>query len=107
MVAIACGLARAQDTGSPQLETNETYVENVMRRSRLVITDPMAVFDFVLQSLPNQVKVYPTENYYYFNFVFNGTPYAGNIRLRRMQAISDSTPVIATRGKSSSATTQL
>ena len=80
MVAVACGLARAQDTGSPQLETNETYVENVVRRSRLVITDPLAVFDFVLQSLPDRVKVYPTENYYYFNFVFNGTPYVGNIR---------------------------
>ena len=80
MVAVACGLAHAQDTGSPQLETNESYVENVVRRSRLVITDPMAVFDFVLQSLPDRVKVYPTENYYYFNFVFNGTPYAGNIR---------------------------
>ncbi len=80
MIAAGCGLAHAQDTGSPQLETNEAYVENVVRRSRLVITDPMAVFDLVLQSLPDRVKVYPTENYYYFNFVFNGTPYAGNIK---------------------------
>jgi hypothetical protein len=26
------------------------------------------------------VKVYPTENYYYFKFTHNGTPYAGNLR---------------------------
>jgi len=27
------------------------------------------------------VKVYPTENYYYFTFIHGGTPYAGNIRI--------------------------
>jgi hypothetical protein len=41
----------------------------------------MAVFAFVLGSLPERVKVYPTENYYYFTFIHGGTPYAGNIRL--------------------------
>ena len=41
----------------------------------------MAVFAFVLGSLPERVKVLPTENYYYFRFVHNGVPYAGNIRL--------------------------
>jgi hypothetical protein len=35
----------------------------------------------VLGSLPDRVKVYPTENYYYFTFIHAGTPYAGNIRL--------------------------
>jgi len=34
-----------------------------------------------LNSLPDQVKVYPTENYYYFTFVYDGAPYAGNIRI--------------------------
>jgi hypothetical protein len=45
------------------------------------ISDPLAVFAFVLQSLPDHVKVYPTENYYYFRFTHNGRPYAGSIRL--------------------------
>ncbi len=40
----------------------------------------MAVFAFVLNSLPDRVKVYPTENYYYFSFTYAGVPYAGNIR---------------------------
>src|SRR5258708_10103484 len=41
----------------------------------------MAVFGFVLNSLPDRVKVYPTENYYYFTFMHGGAPYAGNIRI--------------------------
>ena len=36
---------------------------------------------FVLGTLPDSVKVYPTENYYYFYFYHNSTRYAGNIRL--------------------------
>ena len=65
----------------PRLDTNEAYVGQVTRTSTLAIADPLAVFDFVLSSLPERVKVYPTENYYYFRFIHNGTPYAGNIRL--------------------------
>src|SRR5947208_16891194 len=41
----------------------------------------MAVFGFVMSKLPEHVKVYPTENYYYFGFMHNGIRYAGNIRL--------------------------
>jgi hypothetical protein len=41
----------------------------------------MAVFAFVLNSLPDRVKVYPTENYYYFHFTHSGVRYAGNIRI--------------------------
>ena len=41
----------------------------------------MAVFGFVMARLPERVKVYPTENYYYFGFTHNGIRYAGNIRL--------------------------
>lgn len=43
----------------------------------------MAVFALVLNSLPDRVKVYPTENYYYFRFIHAGTPYAGNLRFDR------------------------
>lgn len=65
----------------PRLYTNESMVEDVTRKSTLAIGDPMAVFAFVLGSLPERVTVYPTENYYYFWFYHNGTRYAGNIRL--------------------------
>src|SRR5262245_4743908 len=66
----------------PRLDTNEAYLDEVLRRpTTLQATDPLAVFAFVLSSLPDRVKVYPTENYYYFRFMLNGTPYAGSIRL--------------------------
>src|SRR5258707_7273 len=73
--------ARPQSAESPRLPTNQDYVEEATQVSAFAINDPMAVFAFVLGSLPDRVKVYPTENYFYFRFILNGTPYAGNIRL--------------------------
>ena len=73
------GPARAQEP--PQLQTNQSYVEDVTRATTLNVDDPMAVFGFVMSRLPERMKVYPTENYYYFGFTHNGIRYAGNIRL--------------------------
>lgn len=73
--------AAAQGAGPPPLQTNEAYVNDVMRKSTLAIDDPMAVFAYVLGSLPDRVKVYPTENHYYFSFDLNGVRYAGNIKI--------------------------
>lgn len=64
-----------------QLHTNEAYVEEVGRASTLAIGDPLAVFAAVFASLPERVKVYPTENYYYVAFTHAGVRYAGNLRL--------------------------
>ena len=75
-VATGC---RASDR--PRLTTNETYVEETTRPTALELSDPLSVLAFVLESLADHVKVYPTENYYYFRFTHNGTPYAGSIRL--------------------------
>jgi hypothetical protein len=75
------GTEVAQSSELPRLETNQAYVEEVTRTTTLSINDPIAVFAFVLNSLPDRVKVYPTENYYYFSFIHNGKRYAGNIRL--------------------------
>ena len=80
-LAISADAVSAQAPDRPRLGTNETYVEDATRTTSLAIADPMAVFAFVLESLPDRVKVYPTENYYYFWFIHNGTRYAGNIRL--------------------------
>lgn len=73
--------AAAQSGDPPKLNTHQSYMEDVLRPATLDVKDPMAVFAFVLDSLPDRVKVYPTENYYYFTFNLNGSPYAGNIRL--------------------------
>jgi len=76
---VIAGYALAQNL--PRLQTNEAYVESVTRETALAVEDPMAVFGFVFGSLPDRVKVYPTENYYYFTFSHNGVGYAGNIRI--------------------------
>ena len=76
--AMAAGAA-AQEP--PPLMTNQAYVESVIAKSSLAVDDPMAVFAYVLGSLPDRVKVYPTENHYYFSFLLNGVSYAGNIKL--------------------------
>lgn len=65
----------------PRLYTNEQMIEDVTKKSALAIDDPIAVFIFVLNSLPERVTIYPTENYYYFWFYHNGNRYAGNIRI--------------------------
>jgi hypothetical protein len=79
VVSTVCAWGQTRER--PRVYTNESYVEDATRAATLAIDDPLAVFAFILESLPDHVKVYPTENYFYFRFVHDGTPYAGNIRL--------------------------
>ena len=82
-LAILAGLAfgAAAEEANPVLHFNQAYVEETMRTSALDVKDPMAVFAFVFAGLPERVKVYPTENYFYFTFIHNGAPFDGNFRL--------------------------
>jgi hypothetical protein len=65
-----------------QITTNEAYLKAVTAGTGdLDITDIYQVFGWVFQALPDRVKVYPTEGYYYFRFYHSGLPYAGNFRL--------------------------
>ncbi len=80
-IAIACAASAAQAQEAPSLQTNQSYVEELARPTALDVGDLMAVFGFVWSRLPERVKVYPTENYYYIGFFHNGIRYAGNIRL--------------------------
>jgi hypothetical protein len=81
VTTLTSGNAAAQPSDRPKLHTHQSYMEEVMRPDALDVKDPMAVLAFVLDSLPDTVTVYPTENYYYFTFTLNGVVYAGNIRL--------------------------
>jgi hypothetical protein len=63
-LAATAATAAAQGAGPPKLHTNEAYVEEVAQATTLEVKDPLAVFAFVLKSLPDRVNVYPTENYY-------------------------------------------
>jgi hypothetical protein len=72
--------AQASSSGMPVLHTNKAYVEETLAGSSLDVTKPDKVLDFVLSSLPPRVKVYPTENYFYFNFTNAGVRWTGNLR---------------------------
>jgi hypothetical protein len=72
--------ASAQDA-LPTLQTNEAEIREANAPRTLTVNDPLAVFAFVLESLPERVSVLPTENYFYFGFTHAGVPYTGNIRL--------------------------
>jgi hypothetical protein len=73
--------AKAQPNDKPALHLHQNFIEESARQTTLNIDDPLAVFAFVFDSLPYRVKVYPTENYFYFTFTHNSVVYAGNIRL--------------------------
>jgi hypothetical protein len=85
-VAIAAGLvcsagvAAAADASA--ISTNEAYVEGVLSSRGFDINDKKAVFAFVFKQLPDNVKVYPTEDYYYFKFNHEGASYSGNLRFQ-------------------------
>lgn len=74
-------MAAAQPSERPPVYTNEQYIDDLTRPFSLPLDDPKAMLAFILESIPDQVDVYPTENYYYFYFHYRGTRYAGNIRL--------------------------
>jgi hypothetical protein len=78
-IATIADLAVAQE--APPIQTNQAYVEEVQRQTSINVDDPMSVFGYLMAQLPERVKVYPTENYYYFGFVHKGIRYAGNLRL--------------------------
>jgi len=81
LTGAATALAQDRSQGRIHLHTNETEIGEVLRDGGVSIDDPLAVFAAVLKNLPEQVRVYPTENYFYFRFTQNGAIYVGNIRL--------------------------
>jgi hypothetical protein len=72
-VLLAAGLsvitaATAAAAGErPRLYTHQSYIEDITNDTVLPLHDPKAMLAWVLESLPDRVKVYPTENYYYFH----------------------------------------
>ncbi len=79
-LALAAGSpALAQE--QPKLQTNQEYIEELYRNAKAPVGDKKEMLAFVLKTLPGRVKIYPTENYFYFSFYSGGVRYAGNIRL--------------------------
>ena len=66
---------------SPKLMTNQAWIEDLQAGSGLDVDSVEDALGIVFSRLPDEVFVYPTENYYYFTFSANGVIYAGNMRL--------------------------
>ena len=80
-VLCAAGPAFAENAERPRIYTNQEFVEDATRLTSVPVNDLMGTFALVFGALADDVKVYPTENYYYFSFYHNATRYAGNFRL--------------------------
>ena len=63
------------------LSLNETDIHSLDLSINADLQNPREVFVEILKRLPRIVRVFPTENYYYFHFIDHGVRYAGNIRL--------------------------
>ena len=61
------------------LVTNEGFINGLYQT--LDLEAPTAVFRHVFSQLGDEVTVYPTENYYYFECALRGIPIRGNISL--------------------------
>ena len=83
-LSLLSAIVNAAAADRPKLYTHEKNIEDINNETVLPLSDPKAMLSFVLESLPDRVKVYPTENYYYFKFYHQGVRYAGNIRLDMM-----------------------
>ncbi len=65
---------------APRVTFNQQFVEGVNAQA-IDLEDSDAVFRIVFHSLPAEVTVYPSENYYYFILYTDGNQIWGNIRL--------------------------
>ena len=59
----------AEGGDRPRIYTNEAFVEDATRATSAPTSDLKAMLALVLGSLPDSVKVYPTENYYYLSYL--------------------------------------
>jgi hypothetical protein len=82
VIVASCGLssptARAQ--GAATLSTNTQTIEDLARPPAFDVRDPLRVLAYVLDRLPDEVRVYPTENYFYFTLSSAGVAWGGSLR---------------------------
>jgi hypothetical protein len=64
--------------GKPKVYFNQDFIESLY--TKVDIKNEMAVFKLVFGALRDKVRVYPTENYYYFSFLTGGKVWWGNLR---------------------------
>lgn len=73
------GTIDAGASGGSVLSTNQDVINAL--DSKMDLSNAREVFTFVFGELRNEVTVYPTENYYYFEFLAQGKLFKGNVGL--------------------------
>lgn len=85
VAAMLAGPALADSPGPGEpgfgVRFNQHLLEEIAGAPKVDVDDVMATFRHVFAALPDEARVYPTENYYYFTFHRGGVEYAGNFRL--------------------------
>ena len=71
----------AMPADGPRVTVLENLLSSLASKGDLNIQKSSAVASFVFSQLAETVRVYPTENYYYFRFQYDGLAYSGNFRL--------------------------
>ena len=66
---------------SPYLVFGQKVVEGVSSSPDVDVMEVDSVFGYIFANLPDEVTVYPSENYYYYIIYLGGTQYWGNMRL--------------------------
>src|SRR3989344_8074044 len=61
------------------INTNQDFIEGLY--TSLDLNDTISVFRYVFTRLDDEVTVYPTENYFYYNFVAEGVHFRGTFTL--------------------------
>lgn len=79
-LAVCSSSAPARAQGATTLSTNAQMIEDLARGPAFDVRDPVRVLAHVLRRLPDEVRVYPTENYYYFTLHADGVAWAGSLR---------------------------
>lgn len=79
LLAVLPSAAGGASTPPIKVHFNQETIEGAS--TEFDLTDTRAVFELVFSQLPETVRVYPTENYYYFNFAADGQTIYGNLRL--------------------------
>jgi hypothetical protein len=77
---ISCNTSSVKSHDFILHNTNEDYLK-ALDINHLEVLDTIEVFNFVFKSLSDEIKIYPTENHYYFELILNGRNFKGNIGL--------------------------
>ena len=79
IVTMCCFHAvRGQETGKGMV-FNEHVIDAL--KQYINLKNPINVFEYVFDNLASEITIYPTENYYYFEFNASGNKLKGNLAL--------------------------